>query len=229
MSMRRTLFLFLAILSVSSVYGKGKTRSALFNVSPDAILREVNLARQNPALYASFVDERRSHFSGKICSLLGRTRLLTKEGAPALVEAARFLRAERPLPAVSLSYGLCLAAQDHCRDQRGGAVGHNGSDRSTPSVRMNRHGSWSLGCGEVIAYGQRNARDIVLALIIDDGVRGRGHRTNIFNPAFSVAGAAYGGHARYSSMANIDFACAFTDRAFAQANGRANSSRPSGL
>ncbi|MDQ2868360.1 MAG: CAP domain-containing protein [Verrucomicrobiota bacterium] len=224
--MRRTIFLLLAVVIVSSVDGKGKTRSALADVRPEAILREVNLARQNPALYASFVDERRSHFTGKICALPGRTRLLTKEGASAFVEAARFLRSARPRAPLSLSYGLCLAAQDLCRDQRSGRLGHNGSDRSAPSTRINRHGSWSVACGEVIAYGQRNARDIVLALIVDDGVPSRGHRENLFNPGFSVAGAAYGQHARYGSMCDIDLACVFTDHALAQANGSSSFSRP---
>ena len=40
-----------------------------------------------------------------------------------------------------------------------------------------------------------------MALIVDDGVRGRDHSRNIFNPNYNAAGAAYGPHARYGSFA----------------------------
>ena len=51
------------------------------------------------------------------------------------------------------------------------------------------------GWAENIAYGQRSARAIVMALIVDDGVRGRDYRRNIFNPNYNAAAAAYGPHA----------------------------------
>ena len=55
---------------------------------------------------------------------------------------------------------------------------------TNPGERMNRHGVWSRGWGENISYGESNPRDIVIALIIDDGQRARKHRKNIFNPDF---------------------------------------------
>ena len=46
----------------------------------------------------------------------------------------------------------------------------------------------------------------MLTLIIDDGVRSRGHRKNIFNPKFNYAGAALSPHARCRTVRSIDFA-----------------------
>jgi uncharacterized protein YkwD len=133
-------------------------------------------------------------------------------------EAIRFLRDAQPRPPLALSPGLCRAAADHCRDQANGAMGHNGSDGSNPASRINRYGKWQGAWAENIAYGKRSARDIVLALIIDDGVRGRGHRKNIFNPNYNVAGAAYGSHARFGSVCDIDFAGAYQESALVSTN-----------
>src|SRR4029078_1893411 len=94
----------------------------------------------------------------------------------------------KPQAPLALSPGLCLAAADHCREQAGGAMGHYGNHGSEPGNRIRRYGLVSQGCAENIAYGHHTAREIVLALIVDDGVRGRGHRKNIFHPTYNWAG-----------------------------------------
>jgi uncharacterized protein YkwD len=176
------------------------------HVTASAIVREMNLARQNPAFYATYVEEMRSHFNGKFFLLPGQTKLFPKEGLRAIDEAIRFLRTARPEQPLALSPGMSRAAADHCADQIGGAIGHDGSDRSNPGSRISRYGVWTLGWGENIAYGKTSARDVVLALIIDDGIPGRKHRKNIFNAKFNFAGAGYGPHARFRTVCSIDFA-----------------------
>jgi hypothetical protein len=82
----------------------------------------------------------------------------------------------------------------------------------------------SQGSAENITYGRHGAREIVLALIVDDGVRGRGHRKNIFNPTYDVAGAAYGPHARFGSVCSIDFASGYAENGFVGAESDAQNS-----
>lgn len=176
-------------------------------VSASAVIREMNLARQNPALYATYVEALRSHFDGKFIVLPGRTRLVTKEGVRAIDEAVRFLRSVQPIQPLTLSAGMSRGAADHCANQAGGAMGHG-----NPSARMSRYGTWSSLWGENIAYGKTTGRDIVMALIIDDGLPARKHRKNIFNPTFNYAGAAYGPHARYRSVCTTDFAGGYVER-----------------
>ena len=168
-------------------------------ISAPAVLRELNLARENPKLYATFAAESRP--------------LHMIEHGRAVDEAVRFLNRSRPLPPLTLSAGMCRAAADHCAEQVSGQLGHDGADRSSPGERISRYGSWSTSWGENISYSQKTARGVVLALIIDDGVRSRGHRKNIFNPKFNYAGAAFGPHARYRTVCTIDFAGGYAERA----------------
>jgi uncharacterized protein YkwD len=168
-------------------------------VSAAAVLRELNLARENPSLYATFVAESRPFHM--------------IEHGHAVDEAVRFLKRARPLQPLTLSTGMSRAAADHCAEQVEGQLGHDGSDRTSPGDRISRYGNWSVSWGENISYGQKTARGIVLTLIIDDGVRSRGHRKNIFNPKFNYAGAAFGPHARYRTVCSIDFAVGYAERA----------------
>ncbi|PYL86033.1 MAG: CAP domain-containing protein [Verrucomicrobia bacterium] len=193
-------------------------------VTAVAIIHEMNLARQNSTLYATFVEQTRQNYSGHVCLLPGNLRLCTHEGVRALDEAIQFLRRAKPQPPLALSPGLCLAAADHCREQAGGATGHYGSDGGDPGNRINRYGVVSQGWAENIAYGHHTAREIVLALIVDDGVRRRGHRKNIFNPTYDVVGAAYGPHARFGSVCSIDFASGYAENKLARSGSDAQNS-----
>jgi uncharacterized protein YkwD len=202
----------------------GSSAATPDHVTAAAIIHEMNLARQNPALYATFVEQTRQNYSGGVCLLPGNVRLRTHEGLRALDDAIQFLRRAKPQPPLVLSPGLCLAAADHCREQAGGAIGHYGSNGSDPGNRISRYGVVSQGWAENIAYGRHTAREIVLALIVDDGVRGRGHRKNIFNPTYNVAGAACGPHARFGSICSIDFASGYAENRFVRAGSDAQNS-----
>lgn len=50
------------------------------------------------------------------------------------------------------------------------------------------------------------AEDIVLQLVVDDGVPSRGHWTNIFNPELKYAAVGIAPHKVYGIDAVIDFA-----------------------
>ena len=194
------------------------------HVTAAAIIHEMNLARQNPALYATLLEQTRQNYSGGVCVLPGNVRMRTHEGGRALDDAIRFLHHAKPQPSLALSPGLCLAAADHCREQAGGATGHYGSHGGDPGNRISRYGVVRQSWAENIAYGRHTAREIVLALIVDDGVRGRGHRKNIFNPTYNVAGAAYGSHARFGSVCSIDFASGYAENRLVRAGSDAQNS-----
>src|SRR2546423_15610416 len=108
------------ILSALSLFAAEKNHDS---ASGRAVIRELNLARQNPALYATYVQELRTRMNGNVLVLPGHTRIRTKKGTAAVDEAIRFLQSAQPLPPLTLSRGMSRAAADHCADQPAGAFG----------------------------------------------------------------------------------------------------------
>jgi uncharacterized protein YkwD len=112
-----------------------------------------------------------------------------------------------PVGILTPEKGLSLAAKDHAVDQgKTGATGHTGSDESDPFDRIERYGDSLTAAGENIAYGANTGREIVLQLLIDDGVPDRSHRVNIMKSDFAQAGIAFGTHPKFHAMCAISYA-----------------------
>lgn len=210
--MRRSLALAVlpVFLCVSQVQG-GSRSTVRPGLDAAEVLREMNTARQHPDIYAGFLEQLRKQFHGNRLIFRKGTVLRTREGVSAVDEAIRFLRHTRPLGPLVYSKGMAMAAAEHVADQANGAIGHRGSDFSNGGERMNRHGAWHALWGENISYGHDTVRSIVLALIVDDGQRARKHRKNIFNAAFTRAGAAIGPHGRYRTVCSTEFAAVYDE------------------
>lgn len=198
----------------------------------DSLAAEINLVRSNPSEYAqkylepylnspdwgvyTFPNGDQSEYKGR--DEQGRYQIQV-EGKSAVEECIAFLKKQSPASTVTVSRGMCLGAQDHVLDQGSrGLVGHRGTDGSKAKDRIKRYvtttrtvrvGNTSqttvYGAGENIDYGNSSPRDIVLSLLIDDGVPSRGHRANILKKQYEFIGVARGYHKTYGVMCVITF------------------------
>ena len=180
------------------------------------IVLEHNLVRQNPSQYAAYLDDLRPYFDGLLLKLPGEIALRTQEGVRAVDEAIAFLRSADAVGPLAASRGMSRGARDHVRDSGPrGRTDHTGTDGSSPWDRVNRYGTWQVTIGENISYGSyepNDAREVVMQLLIDDGVRSRGHRDNIFNADFRVIGASCGEHATFGMMCVMVYAGGYEER-----------------
>lgn len=172
------------------------------------VLLHMNMARTDPAGYAEdFIEPRLQYFSGNLYREPGRPVLITVEGPDALIECIEDMEGTQPMEPLTPSIGLTMAAFEHALDLSStGLTGHVGSDGSLFSQRIERHGRWLATIGEVIAYGPETGREIVLGLLIDDGVSDNSHRSNLLNPGFRLTGLAVEEHETYGNVCVIEFA-----------------------
>jgi uncharacterized protein YkwD len=174
-----------------------------------AIVEELNRVRTDPVGYAAHLEALLPQFDGKVWRS-AHGLLETEEGPAAVREAMRVLRATAPMGSLRQSPGLSAAARDLVRDHgASGAMGHTGGDGSSPADRAGRHGRWGGGLSENVSYSGYatvGARDVVIQLLVDDGVRSRGHRANVLDPAMRLVGVACGPHPRFALMCVMDHA-----------------------
>jgi len=178
-----------------------------------AVVQEMSDARVQPKAYAKHLRELRPYFEGLLWNRPGRVPLRTEEGVAALDEAIAFLESARPVGPLRFNEGLARAARLHALDiGPRGSLEHVGSDGSRLSDRLNRRGRWEGLIAENISTGEEEARQVVIQLLIDDGVASRGHRRNLFNPGLHQAGAGAAPHRDYRTVTVIDYADGFVAR-----------------
>ena len=172
------------------------------------LILEYNKVRSDPKRYAAEVLEpMRAWHQDKLMRVPGLGNFVSREGIKALDEAILDLQTKRTatLPILHPLQGLHLACLDHARDQgKTGAMGHRGADGSNHMQRALRHCTTapSYSLAENIGYGSvyDHPALAVALLLIDDGVRDRGHRHNIFLPQADQIGVCIRPHPKQGPM-----------------------------
>ncbi|MDR0711123.1 MAG: CAP domain-containing protein [Prevotellaceae bacterium] len=180
------------------------------------VIYEMNKVRTNPKLYAEYVKREKTFYSKKRIEKPGETPILTQEGIAAVDECIKALQKAKPVGVIRPNKNLSKAAQLLAKDQaKTGKTGHIGSAGSTISDRIKRYCTemndnfdygYGIIFGENISYGSSKPQDVVIQLLIDDGVPSRGHRDNIMKPEFNTAGVAIDTHPKYRYLCVIDYA-----------------------
>lgn len=144
------------------------------------IILYANLARTNGPLFAStFLDE---YLRIKEIKPNSYTRSLYKD-----------LQQIRELPMLLPEGDLYKVAREHAsRSGKKGYEGHKGfRQRYTPLMKRYTE------VGENIYYGPYTPLEIVIQLLIDEGIEDLGHRRNLLSPKFNSIGVAIKPHKTY--------------------------------
>uniref|UniRef100_A0A7S2UZA8 SCP domain-containing protein n=1 Tax=Fibrocapsa japonica TaxID=94617 RepID=A0A7S2UZA8_9STRA len=170
------------------------------------ILEIINKVRADPQSFVPAFQERLGRYDGKVLKREGKPNLLTDEGVDAVQDCITYLGSLSAVPPLTLAPGLCLAARDHVTDiGASGTTSHTGADGSSMQDRIERYGEWTDLIGENICFAEDTPMDIVLSMLVDDAVKSRGHRKNIFNDRFKTVGIEDGPHTKFRHVCVITF------------------------
>ena len=168
-------------------------KNAVLSAFEMEIIKEVNAARTNPAEYIGYLEEIKKFMKGKIRHIPPDIQLLTSEGIESVDDAIVELKKVSPAAPYMTSELISKAARKHLTDlMENPKLGHLGKDGSDPMDRINRENVFPKQAAENILRDTDSAREIILRTIIDDGVKTRSHRKNIFSEKFNTIGIAYG-------------------------------------
>jgi uncharacterized protein YkwD len=160
----------------------------------DEVLALLNEVRTQPQL---FLDNRLTPY-------LEQNGLQENAYAKSLVDD---LKTRKPTDSLKLSPALNAVAKLHALDMgTKNKVGHNSSDGTTFDKRLRLRAKAKGAVAENCDYGNANPLDIVMSLLIDDGIENLGHRKNILEPRLRFVGIAIEPHKKYGMNCVMDFA-----------------------
>lgn len=108
---------------------------------------------------------------------------------------------------LQMAWALTEVARLHAQDMgKKGLTGHDSSDGTPFHVRVRNYSNAKGLIAENCSYGHDQALDIVMSLLIDDGIPSLGHRKNILEPKYRWVGIAIEPHQGYEVNCVMDFA-----------------------
>jgi len=179
----------------------GRGFGGLSDLEADVIL-EINKVRANPDVYAEqYILPRVQKFKDKAYG-----DLTTKEGTVAVMDCYNALKAAPKVHPLNPDEKLIQLARYHTGKQsKTSETGHDTPGGKTITKRFKKLVKKGYAVGENLSYGEDTAREIVIKLLIDDGIPSRGHRKNIMERGYINVGVSYGDHQHFGHMCTIDF------------------------
>ena len=126
----------------------------------------------------------------------------TKENNNYTRSLIKTLRSAKSMDVLSPSDKLYALAKEHAIDfGKKGKTGHGDFDKRFMKITK----ECNCAVGENCDYGNNQALDIVMSLLIDDDVPDYGHRKNILDPEYKNIGVSIQAHKKYEWNCVMDF------------------------
>ena len=180
-----------------------------FNLIQTMLYKELNKLRQNPKSYIPLIEaemktlKKNNVLKKKDSSL----QIQTLEGKSAYEDAIAFLQEQKEVNPLTKEIKLSYAAQDLVTDiGERGVVSHQDKDGNYMSERIEKYCEWDYCANEVIEVSSKSATDILISLLVDDGIRDKLNRRALFQNVYNYVGISCGPHTEYEIVTVLVFA-----------------------
>jgi uncharacterized protein YkwD len=179
-----------------------------FTQNEKDLIFHINQVRTNPRLFSTqFIEPISSRFQDNVYTSSNGDRYQTAEGIFAVQDCIRYLQSAVAVPPLKPSQALHQSAQAHARDSSmTGIVGHDSSNGTSFTDRLRSYLQVNATFSESISYGLTDPLEIVMIMMVDDGLPNRENRDNMRFGGFSYVGVACDTHPTYRSLCVFDFA-----------------------
>ena len=180
-----------------------------FNLIQTSLYKELNKLRQDPKSYIPLIKAQMETIkkNNVLKKKDSNLQIQTLEGKAAYNEAILFLENQEPVNPLTKEIKLSYAAQDLAKDiGERGIVSHQDKDGNYVSERIEKYCEWDYCANEVIEVSSRNVKDILISLLVDDGVRDRPDRRALFQNIYNYVGISCGPHTEYEIVTVLVFA-----------------------
>jgi len=180
------------------------------NIVLDRIKKEViietNRIRTNPKAYIPILERYLENFDDYILTRPDKNECIeTQEGPRAYKEAIEFLKNQKPIKEIEFDEEASKVAEEYAKILSNSGEEDNGEDEHHIEERVDKYLEYDYAISENIDFGGSTGVEVIVNLLVDDGVKLRTHRENLFSNKFQYYGVAVVTHPEYDYCTVIDY------------------------
>lgn len=166
------------------------------------LIKELNLVRTSPSIYADKILGYKKYFKGTILRLPGaKGGTQTEEGFAAYEEAAKFLKESKPLSEIIPSKALGRIANDYLEKIK--TLDPDKIGEIDLDSIIKKYGTYTGTFNNIMDFGSPTPELVIISLLANDGDPSRSNREFILNEESKKVGIASGTHVTYGYLTII--------------------------
>ena len=169
------------------------------------VIAESNRIRTNPKAYIPILEGYLKNFDGNLLTLPDKHEILeTEEGPRAYKEAIEFLKNQKPINVIEYDEEASKVALEYSKFLSNSKEGQV-EDENQIEQRVEKYLDYDYSISENIDFGGSTGIEVIVNLLVDDGVKNRTHRENLFSDKYEYYGVGVFEHPDYDFCTVIDY------------------------